>query len=144
MASKYMSLTSSAKTLLQRSPPFSQFLRSIHSLASRQFNAPTVQNSLLHEAAAAAALARDDRVPATVITGFLGSGKVPFSTYSFFNFIIFCLLDGSIPTLQILNHFNFSSASSCVVYWYSFLNIRADSLFWRILGLKIRYIKFSL
>ncbi|KAK4261516.1 hypothetical protein QN277_004503 [Acacia crassicarpa] len=95
MATKYWTLRAPAKTLfqllqpsVQDSRPLSQFIRSIHSFVSREFDAQKCQNSYpggcrgmvcapnynLDEAGAAA-LARDNRVPATVITGFLGSGK---------------------------------------------------------------------
>ncbi|XP_028754709.1 uncharacterized protein LOC114714169 [Neltuma alba] len=95
MTTKYLTLRASTKTLVQllqpsvqHSGPVSQFIRSFHSFVSREFDARRFQNSYpgscrgmvcapnynLDEAGAAA-LARDDPVPATVITGFLGSGK---------------------------------------------------------------------
>lgn len=68
------------------SPNVSQFLRSLHYVVSRQFEFPRAHsrgNSSAPDyepqdsvgASFAAALNHDDRVPATVITGFLGSGK---------------------------------------------------------------------
>ncbi|KAF5735811.1 COBW domain-containing protein 1-like [Tripterygium wilfordii] len=64
-------------------PPAFQVLRSLHSLVSREFNSRNSRNSRsintapdynLDEAGVTA-LSLDNRVPATVITGFLGSGK---------------------------------------------------------------------
>lgn len=101
MATKFLTLSTSAKTLFQflqpslrHSWPLSQFLRSMHSFVFRDFDAPNFQKSYpgscrgmacapnhnLDEAGAAM-LASDNRVPATVITGFLGSGKVSFSSH---------------------------------------------------------------
>lgn len=67
-------------------PPISQFLRALHSLASRNFHCHSPNNSRTFstspqyfpqdsDSSIAAALNLDSRVPATVITGFLGSGK---------------------------------------------------------------------
>ncbi|KAK3429768.1 hypothetical protein EUGRSUZ_E01256 [Eucalyptus grandis] len=64
------------------SSPALQLLRSLHSLISRRRDVRTFVSEPDYRvedgagaAAAAAALGLDDRVPATVITGFLGSGK---------------------------------------------------------------------
>lgn len=68
-------------------PPISQLLRALHSLASRNFHCHSPNNSRTFstspqyfpqdsDSSIAAALNLDSRVPATVITGFLGSGKV--------------------------------------------------------------------
>ncbi|KAE9459237.1 hypothetical protein C3L33_08854, partial [Rhododendron williamsianum] len=117
----------SSQTLLRQSlnPSFSptdtptvfHFLRSLHSLVSPQFDvrrrtiSPPSQHSRGLSSAAdyepedsggasvAPALNLDDRVPATVITGFLGSGKVAF---------LFSLL------LSILDYRNFKSPTFCV------------------------------
>ncbi|KAL6008271.1 hypothetical protein ACLOJK_033777 [Asimina triloba] len=77
--------------LLSASPPaISRCLRSLHSLLSHRFDfrdhgrfhyraissrSESVPMNEAAEEALSAALALDDRVPATVITGFLGSGK---------------------------------------------------------------------
>ncbi|KAI8547047.1 hypothetical protein RHMOL_Rhmol07G0165300 [Rhododendron molle] len=117
----------SSQTLLRQSlnPSFSptdtptvfHFLRNLHSLVSPQFDvhprtiSPPSQHSRGLSSAAdyepedsggasvAPALTLDDRVPATVITGFLGSGKVAF---------LFSLL------LSILDSRNFKSPTFCV------------------------------
>ncbi|KAK2973206.1 hypothetical protein RJ640_024493 [Escallonia rubra] len=67
------------------SPLFSHFLKSLHTLVSREFrscnsrgmcSAPSYESEdTTGDASVAAALNLDSRVPATVITGFLGSGK---------------------------------------------------------------------
>ncbi|KAF5935950.1 hypothetical protein HYC85_027079 [Camellia sinensis] len=72
------------------SPAVSQFLRSLHSFVSREFqfdshkfrheNSRAMSSAPNYEpedsaASLAAALNLDNRVPATIITGFLGSGK---------------------------------------------------------------------
>ncbi|XP_054809669.1 uncharacterized protein LOC129311400 isoform X2 [Prosopis cineraria] len=95
MVTKYLTLRTPAKILFQLLQPsvkhsrsVSQFPRSIHSFVSREFDARKFQNSHPGDCRGmvcapnynldeigAAALARDNRVPATVITGFLGSGK---------------------------------------------------------------------
>lgn len=60
------------------SSPAFQFVRSLHSLISRRRDVRgfVSEPGYRIEEAGAAALGLDDRVPATVITGFLGSGKV--------------------------------------------------------------------
>jgi hypothetical protein len=70
-------------------PPVSQFLRSLHSVSrdfhkshprnSREFVSAPIYNL---DEAGASALSPDNRVPATVVTGFLGSGKVRFVSLS--------------------------------------------------------------
>lgn len=96
----------------QDSPTPSRFLRTLHSFVSREFHSrgrsqnPPPPNSrgmvsvpdrgLDDPATPGLALSPDDRVPATVLTGFLGSGKVGFSylklcacTLGFFSFPLF-------------------------------------------------------
>lgn len=76
------------------SSSFSLYLRCLHSFVSRRLDSPNCKRVLLgrnsramvtssiprfdalQEAVSAAAVNIDNRVPATVITGFLGSGKV--------------------------------------------------------------------
>ncbi|KAI9083957.1 hypothetical protein K1719_034215 [Acacia pycnantha] len=67
MATKYWTMRAPAKTLFQLLQPSNSYPGGCRGMVC----AP---NYNLDEAGAAA-LARDDRVPATVITGFLGSGK---------------------------------------------------------------------
>lgn len=71
------------------SRPVSRFLRSLHSVSgdfhkshprnSRGFVSAPIYNL---DEAVASALGPDKRVPATVVTGFLGSGKVRFVSLS--------------------------------------------------------------
>ncbi|KAJ7953370.1 COBW domain-containing protein 1-like [Quillaja saponaria] len=95
MATGCLTFRTSARNLLQliqprvqESPPVSRFLRTLHSFFSREFDSHNFQKSrpLISrgmvcapnynlDEATAAALNPDNRVPATVITGFLGSGK---------------------------------------------------------------------
>ncbi|XP_014507509.1 uncharacterized protein LOC106767183 [Vigna radiata var. radiata] len=93
MAARYVMLRTSARTLfqqhqspLQHSLSAFPLIRTLHSLVARHFNTTifpnpysgtfrgmvSAPNPNLPEAPS---LALDDRVPATVITGFLGSGK---------------------------------------------------------------------
>ncbi|RDY09026.1 COBW domain-containing protein 2 [Mucuna pruriens] len=93
MAASYMTLRTSAKTLFQRlqSPVQDSrcafhLIRTLHSIVARDYYAPkfhnpysgtfrgmvTAPNPNLDDASS---LSLDNRVPATVITGFLGSGK---------------------------------------------------------------------
>ncbi|KAI3727977.1 hypothetical protein L6452_16601 [Arctium lappa] len=76
----HQSLPHSRFSYPSSNPILSQFLiRSLHFLASRHSNSRNMCSSANYEpqydASVAAALNLDDRVPATVITGFLGSGK---------------------------------------------------------------------
>ncbi|KAJ9134995.1 hypothetical protein P3X46_032221 [Hevea brasiliensis] len=92
MAVRFLISRTSPKSLhqllqpsLQKSSPVSQFLRHMHSFISPEFNfrnsCPQNSRGMVSapdyglEEAGAAALSLDNRVPATVITGFLGSGK---------------------------------------------------------------------
>uniref|UniRef100_A0A5B7BV27 CobW C-terminal domain-containing protein n=1 Tax=Davidia involucrata TaxID=16924 RepID=A0A5B7BV27_DAVIN len=94
MATRFLVSRTTARNLYQSiqpcrfddSPAITQFLRSLHSLVSRefQFRSPPNSRGLSSapnydsgdaSASLAAALNLDNRVPATVITGFLGSGK---------------------------------------------------------------------
>ncbi|XP_059443305.1 uncharacterized protein LOC132175382 [Corylus avellana] len=89
MGTRFLTSRTSTKNLYQllqsrfgHSPPVSQFLRSLHSVSSdfyksqpgnfRGFVSPAIYNL---DEAGASALGPDNRVPATVVTGFLGSGK---------------------------------------------------------------------
>lgn len=92
------------------SPPIhSHFLRNFHFFVSREFHSRSFQNlrpafskrsmvsapdQSLDESSTAAttALGLDNRVPATIITGFLGSGKVRFFFYFTFGFLLFRFL----------------------------------------------------
>ncbi|KAI4327995.1 hypothetical protein L6164_020395 [Bauhinia variegata] len=95
MATRCFTLKTSAKSLfqilqthVQDSCPAAHFLRNLHSFVSRQFDARNFQKSSTGNSrgmvsapnynldeAGSSALALDNRVPTTVITGFLGSGK---------------------------------------------------------------------
>uniref|UniRef100_A0A0V0GVN2 Putative ovule protein n=1 Tax=Solanum chacoense TaxID=4108 RepID=A0A0V0GVN2_SOLCH len=67
-------------------PHISQFLRALNSFVSREFHCHSPNSRSFStspeyvaqdsDSSIAAALSLDSRVPATVITGFLGSGKV--------------------------------------------------------------------
>lgn len=95
----------------QDSPPnpiHFHFLRSFHSFVFREFQSRNFQNlrpaysrrsmvsvpdqSLEESSHAATALGLDNRVPATVITGFLGSGKVRFLFISLYVFTLFIFI----------------------------------------------------
>lgn len=91
MAIRFLSSRTSAKNLnqllkprFQDAPPVFQVLRNLHAFVSRDFNKSPPGNSrgfvsapdYRLDEAGVAALGLDNRVPATVITGFLGSGKV--------------------------------------------------------------------
>jgi len=102
MAARCMILRTSARTLFQHNqsplqPSLSAFplIRTLHSLIAPHSNTTKFRNPYsgtfrgmvsapdpnLHEAPS---LALDNRVPATVITGFLGSGKVSLSLHFIF------------------------------------------------------------
>ena len=76
----------------------SYFPRNIHSLFSRQFHSSqtaTFSSSALEpQQTSASAPGPNTRVPATVITGFLGSGKVFFYTHTLIWFLLPELLSG--------------------------------------------------
>jgi hypothetical protein len=75
----------------------SYFPRNIHSLFSRQFHSSqtaTFSSSALEpQQTSASAPGPNTRVPATVITGFLGSGKVFFYTHTHTHLFGFCFLE---------------------------------------------------
>ncbi|XP_061342520.1 uncharacterized protein LOC133288716 [Gastrolobium bilobum] len=90
MATRCITLRTTAKTLLRRlQSPAQDSSRAFHSFVLRESHARNFHNPYsgsfrgivsapnhnLDEPAGAAALSLDNRVPATVITGFLGSGK---------------------------------------------------------------------
>ncbi|TKY58484.1 COBW domain-containing protein 2 [Spatholobus suberectus] len=93
MATRYTTLRTSAKTLFQHlqspvqdSRSAFHLIRTLHSFVARDSDPPKFRNSYSgtfrgmvsapnHNLDEAASLALDNRVPATVITGFLGSGK---------------------------------------------------------------------
>jgi hypothetical protein len=108
---RFLMPRTSPKTLYQSLQPRFQFLRNLHSFLSQESNSrnfhkchPTnsrgivsAPNYNLDEASAASLTTLDKRIPATVITGFLGSGKVPFLIHSqktegFFFFLMRTLL----------------------------------------------------
>jgi hypothetical protein len=76
----------------------SYFPRNIHSLFSRQFHSSQTatfsSSSLEPQQTSASAPGPNTRVPATVITGFLGSGKVFFYTHTLIWFLLPELLSG--------------------------------------------------
>ena len=84
--------------LLNTSLNPSYFPRNIHSLFSRQFHSSqtaTFSSSALEpQQTSASAPGPNTRVPATVITGFLGSGKVFFYTHTLIWFLLPELLSG--------------------------------------------------
>ena len=100
--------------LPHHSPMLSQFLRNLyHSFSPFSSNfgpsysrgMASSSNYLLNEFGTCNSLTLDDRVPATVITGFLGSGKVAFFFSLYYILFLFDYVDNMVKMIGNVDFF---------------------------------------